>query len=100
MKKALAVFKREYIQAVRKKSFLIGTILVPILFGAMMFIPSLMIRRGMGEKRIVLIDGTGQLQQIAAPESAEDVVSVPGVPEGQAAQAKREIEGNFLFEYV
>lgn len=99
MNKAWAVFKREYVQAVRKKSFLIATVLVPILFVALMFIPSMMIRRGMGEKKIVVIDGTGELQGVTTRER-EDRVRVPGVSEQEAKLARNQAEGNFVFEYV
>ena len=62
MKKTWAVFKREYLQAVRKKSFLILTILMPFLFGALLLVPSTLAMKGMGEKKIVVLDGTGKLK--------------------------------------
>ena len=39
MSKALAVLKREYLEVVRKKSFIIMTLIFPFLMAAMMFIP-------------------------------------------------------------
>jgi len=62
MKKLRAVFKREYLQAVRKKSFLIMTVLTPFLFGALMIIPSALAMKGMGEKAVAVVDGTGRLE--------------------------------------
>lgn len=62
MKKLYAVFKREYLQAVRKKSFLIMTVLTPFLFGALMVIPSALAMKGMGEKAVAVVDGTGRLE--------------------------------------
>ena len=61
MKKIRAVFKREYLQAVRKKSFLIMTVLTPFLFGALMIVPSLFAMKGIGEKHVAVVDGTGRL---------------------------------------
>lgn len=62
MKKLYAVFKREYLQAVRKKSFLIMTVLTPILFGGLMVIPSALAMKGLGEKAVAVVDGTGRLE--------------------------------------
>jgi ABC-2 type transport system permease protein len=71
MNKLLAVFKREYIQAVRKKMFIIMTVLLPLLIAAVFILPSMVMMNGMGEKRITVIDGTGQLQSaFAHPEDA------------------------------
>ena len=54
MNKLFAVLKREYLQAVRKKSFLIMTILAPFLMAALMFVPSLLAMKGMGEKKVAV----------------------------------------------
>ncbi|HVE70279.1 MAG TPA: ABC transporter permease [Thermoanaerobaculia bacterium] len=62
MKKMFAVMKREYLQAVRKKSFIIMTLLLPFLMAGMMFLPGLMMAKGMGQKRIAVLDATGRLQ--------------------------------------
>ncbi len=62
MTKSWAVFKREYLQAVRKKSFLILTVLTPFLFGALMIVPSMLAMKGMGAKTVAVVDGTGRLQ--------------------------------------
>jgi ABC-2 type transport system permease protein len=62
MKKMFAVIKREYLQAVRRKVFIIMTLLLPFLMAAIIFIPTLLMSRGMGEKRIAVLDATGKLQ--------------------------------------
>ena len=62
MKKLIAVLKREYLAAVRKKMFIIMTFLMPFLMIALFILPSLMMARGMGEKKVVVLDGTGQLR--------------------------------------
>jgi ABC-2 type transport system permease protein len=61
MQKLFAVFKREYLQAVRKKMFIIMTILLPVLLAALFILPSLVMMKGLGRKQITVIDGTGQL---------------------------------------
>jgi len=61
MNKFLAVFKREYIQLVRTKMFIIMTVLFPVLMAGLMLLPGLMMTQGLGEKRIVVLDATGRL---------------------------------------
>lgn len=63
MNKFWAVFKREYFQAVRRKMFIIMTFLMPVLMVAMIMIPGLLMERGMGKKKLVVVDGTGQLKE-------------------------------------
>jgi ABC-2 type transport system permease protein len=62
MSKALAVFKREYLEVVRKKSFIIMTLLLPFLMGALMLIPAMLAVKGVEGKRVVVVDGTRRLQ--------------------------------------
>ncbi|HET7436783.1 MAG TPA: ABC transporter permease [Thermoanaerobaculia bacterium] len=66
MNKMFAVFKREYLQAVRRKIFVIMTFLFPFLMSGIMLLPGLLISRGMGEKRIAVLDGTGKLREAFA----------------------------------
>src|SRR6185436_14422882 len=73
MKKMFAVFKREYIQAVRKKMFIVMTFLMPALMIGLFMVPSLIMERGLGTKHVVVLDGTGQLQSaFTAPEKKEE----------------------------
>ncbi|HEX7830615.1 MAG TPA: ABC transporter permease [Thermoanaerobaculia bacterium] len=57
-----AVLKREYFQAVRKKMFIVMTFLMPVLMIGLFVLPGLMMERGMGTKKIAVLDGTGQLR--------------------------------------
>ena len=63
MNKMLAVLKREYLAAVRKKMFIIMTFLLPVLMSAAILLPSLMMARGLGEKKVAVLDGTGKLRE-------------------------------------
>ena len=71
MNKMFAVMKREYFQVVRKKSFIIMTLLLPFLMAGLMFLPGLMMAKGMGKKRIAVLDGTGQLQSAFSKPNEE-----------------------------
>jgi ABC-2 type transport system permease protein len=67
MNKTLLIFKREYLTRVTKKSFLILTLLMPILFGGMMFLPGyLATRENDKQEKIAVLDRSsmflGQLE--------------------------------------
>lgn len=74
MNKMLAVFKREYLATVRKKMFIIMTILFPALMAGLFFIPVMMISKSLGGKRVAVVDGSGRLHEaFAAPLKPEAV---------------------------
>ena len=62
MNKLFAVLKREYIQAVRRKAFIIMTLLFPFLMLLMMALPAVVATKGLGQKKIAVLDGTGSLR--------------------------------------
>jgi ABC-2 type transport system permease protein len=59
MKKILAVIKKEYKTIVQKKSFIIMTVLTPVLMAGMMFVPVLLMKVGRTDKKIALADYAG-----------------------------------------
>jgi ABC-2 type transport system permease protein len=103
MRKMYAVMKREYLQAVRKKVFIIMTILFPFLMAGIMVLPGLMMSRGMGQKRIVVLDGTGKLKQTFAHPNAEKKEAVDAKQEARKAMeggGRRGLPSQFTVEYV
>ncbi|HYM59533.1 MAG TPA: ABC transporter permease, partial [Thermoanaerobaculia bacterium] len=64
-----------YLQAVRKKMFIIMTFLLPFLMSGLFVVPGLLMTRGLGEKRVAVVDGTGQLR--AAFEAKEPRPTTP-----------------------
>ena len=66
MNKFIAVFKREYLSAVRKKMFIIMTFLLPLLLGGFMYVIVALAERGIGVKKVAVIDGTGALSDTFA----------------------------------
>jgi ABC-2 type transport system permease protein len=67
MNKIFIIFKREYLTRVTKKSFLILTLLMPILFGGMMFLPGyLATKENDKEEKVAVFDRStiflGQLE--------------------------------------
>lgn len=94
MNKMFAVFKREYIQAVRKKMFIVMTFLMPALMIGLFMIPSLIMERGLGTKNVVVLDGTGQLKSaFTVPEKKDE----PDVAFGKKG---RDIPQQMHIEYV
>ncbi|MDR2125212.1 MAG: ABC transporter permease [Prevotellaceae bacterium] len=60
MKKILLVVKREFIVRVKKKSFIIMTVLVPILFACLAIVPALLAQiKSDSEKIITVLDESG-----------------------------------------
>jgi ABC-2 type transport system permease protein len=60
--KLWALVRREYLARVRTKGFVIGTILGPLLMGALMVLPMLAAKAGDTQLRVVVLDSSGQLQ--------------------------------------
>lgn len=58
MKKIIAVIRREFLERVRTKAFVLGTVLGPLFFGAMAIIPGLILSKQSTGQRIVVVDGT------------------------------------------
>jgi ABC-2 type transport system permease protein len=93
------VLKREYLEVVRKKSFIILTLLMPFLMAALMFLPALLTVRGVGGKTIAVIDGTGRL---AAAFEAEQEPAPPDTLPAHLREAARSAprpEGRLRFDY-
>jgi ABC-2 type transport system permease protein len=59
--KLWAIVRREYLERVRTKAFVIGTILGPLLLGAMMIVPIFALRSGSKPLRVSVLDGTATL---------------------------------------
>jgi len=94
MNKLIAVLKREYLQSVRRRMFIIMTILFPALMAAAFVLPSLVMVKGLGKKQIVIVDGTGRLQS-----TVEHPESVPARRRPVAA-GDREVEMPLDYVYV
>lgn len=80
MNKILAVIRREFIERVRTKSFLIGTFLFPVLFGVFGYLPGALMQRETGTLGLVLLDATtdGSGQRLAAAFDSVTIGEGPG----------------------
>jgi len=61
--KLWTIIKREYKQIVKKKSFLISTILTPIMMAGFMYLPLLLTKVGKNEKSIEIADYSGFIKE-------------------------------------
>jgi ABC-2 type transport system permease protein len=63
MNRLLAIVRREYLERVRSKAFLVSTVLGPVLLAGFMIAPSILMARQRGSAlRIVVVDATGALR--------------------------------------
>ena len=62
MDKMLAVLKREYLAGVRKKMFIVMTLVFPLFLAGVFIIPMMVMSKGLGDKTVAVIDGTGELR--------------------------------------
>ena len=69
--KVFAVIRREYLERVRTKAFWFATFLVPVFFLGYMAVQFAAIRKTSGERRIAVVDRTGQLAGPLARELAD-----------------------------
>jgi len=108
--KLWAVVKREYVEKVRTKSFVIGTILGPLLMGAMMIVPALAARSTSKPLRLAVLDRTGSLREAVEAglrgarfdgKARFDVrPAAGGTPEAAAAALKKAVLDGTLDGYL
>ncbi len=73
MNKISVIIKREYITRVRKKSFIIMTILAPVLMAAMIVVPSLLMMNKQAEhKKIAVIEEKSDLFKNVIPSTKDE----------------------------
>jgi ABC-2 type transport system permease protein len=113
MRKFFAVVKREYVQRVRSRMFILMTVLGPVMLSLFGFAPALILSiRAGGPVRIAVVDQTGKLYQgvyDSLMDNAEMSESTPdqmnaNVLNKDASERLQEIddqeEGNFELEEV
>lgn len=58
MRKVLAVIRREFIERVRTRVFILSTLLFPVFMGTLFVLPAWLMSRDTGPKTIAVVDGT------------------------------------------
>jgi ABC-2 type transport system permease protein len=59
MNKILLIIKREFLTRVRKRSFVVATLLIPVFFAALTVVPIIIATSSSGDKRIAVVDDSG-----------------------------------------
>ena len=93
MRKFLAVVKREYVQRVRAKMFIVSTVLLPLVMSLFAIVPAIILNIDAGGPlRVAVVDQTGKmfapLKAAFTNEEAEEAAQQPS-PEPQAATPSR-----------
>lgn len=102
MSKTWVVVRREYVQGVRTKGFIISTLLAPVMMGVFFVLPGLLVTLRTGEAtRLAVVDLTGRLY---APLS-ESLASAEGAGRSEGARAEKgvrdeEFDARFHVEEV
>ncbi len=71
--KIWVIIKKEYKQIVKKKSFVIATILTPVLMGGFFFLPTLLTKVGRETKNIAIVDYSGMISEKLINNKDRDV---------------------------
>ena len=84
MDKLIAVIKREYLERVRSRWFVVMTLLVPFIMAALMLLPALMARKSMTSAKIsnvIILDATGgNLGTLLATALSDSTSRASGIP--------------------
>src|SRR5262245_15351592 len=98
MRKTIVVALREYQSSVKTKAFLIGLVMMPIMFGGGILVQALL-RNNVDtrDKRVAIVDYTGQL--FVAVENAAKLRNETLIYEGTGAE-RRQIQPRYILERV
>ena len=101
--KIWTIIKKEYRQIVRKKSFVISTILTPVMMAGFIFLPMLLMKMGRDEKTIVIEDYSGIVKQhfqekVKADKKVETELKLK-FKTGSAVPEMSSRQNNLLKEY-
>lgn len=83
MRRVLLIAKRDYLQTILSKAYIIGLVVVPILIGGSFMVTSLAMRGSAKEQRVAIIDRTGVVAAAviqAAEESGRRATLDKGIP--------------------
>jgi ABC-2 type transport system permease protein len=102
--RVVAVARREYLERVRSKAFLVTTVLGPLIMAAFMMGPGLLMQRQRGKPlRLAVVDVAGVLKQDVETalgdrrtEGGEQRFQVQAAPEGSPEQARAALNEKVL----
>ncbi|HEV8253938.1 MAG TPA: ABC transporter permease [Vicinamibacteria bacterium] len=71
MRRVLVVARREYLERVRSRAFVVATIVAPLLMGGFVLVPALMASRRGNALRLSVVDASGALRPAVEAEVAQ-----------------------------
>jgi ABC-2 type transport system permease protein len=98
MHKIWAVIRREFVERVRTRAFIIATILGPVFFAVLAIVPGYLMSRDTGQKRVAVVDGTttgfGQrvTEELRAVKRGRGTATEPRFQISHVPAAGRDIE--------
>ena len=95
MRRVLLIAKRDYLQTVLSKAYLVGLVLVPLLIGGSFLATSIAVRGNARDQRVAIIDHTG----VAASAVIQAVEEASSRPTPNAPAGIR-VTPHFIFEQV
>ena len=101
MKKTFLIIQREFTERVRKKSFIIVTLLMPLLMIAIMVAPTLMMLYSTSDqKQVVVIDRTGMIAPKLQPTAEVMFITEQNMTKAEACRTFNEESGIFGILYI
>src|SRR5688572_10949552 len=103
MNKFLAVVKREYVQRVRARMFIVTTLLLPLVMALFGLVPAIILGIDAGSRmRVAVVDHTGKMyghlnQALVSNDSDEAATANENANDRQGFRAPRGF-GNFVLE--
>ncbi len=110
MRKFIAVVKHEYKKVVYKWSFLIGTLLFPLLAAMFAVVPAIIFSLKGDATRIVVVDQSGKIKdrlkenlssekitEKARRAAKESIKDISATPDGRMKSGSEQIGGSFVF---
>ena len=100
MRKLFVVFKREYLQSVRKKSFVVMTVLLPFLMAGLLIVPGILATKSFSAKKIAVVDGTGKLRDAFEPDKLAASFEAEVAKQASFAPRRGPMPGLIAAEYA
>lgn len=101
MRNIYLIISREFLERVRKKSFIIVTLLMPLFMIAIMVAPSLMMLYSTSDqKQIVVVDRSGKVAQNLQPSTEVAFITENNMSKAEACNVYNEESGIFGVLYI
>jgi len=100
MNKTMVIVKHEFLSRVKKKSFIIGTLLLPLLMILIMIIPTVLMFTSFSTKTIAVIDETGELFSKMESSSNVKLVKVQGTEQDIKTKLIEQYDGVVMIPHL